>query len=193
MKERTTWMYRLSVPIIYVIFRTIWRPKVIGVENIPKDTGIVLAGTHTHILDAWMLLTTVPRTVHFLAKKELWSGLKGLYFGSMGMIPVDRSKHDHNSLEMAVEYLKDGCAVVVFPEGTLERGKGLMEFKIGAVKMAQDADVQVVPFAVCGKYKAFRRNVTIKYGKPISISKKKDLTKDNEKLREEVRKLLEEE
>jgi 1-acyl-sn-glycerol-3-phosphate acyltransferase len=193
MKERTTWMYRLSVPIIYVIFRSIWRPKVIGVENIPKDTGVVLAGTHTHILDAWMLPTTVPRTVHFLAKKELWSGLKGLYFGSMGMIPVDRSKHDHNSLEKAVEYLKDGCAVVVFPEGTLERGKGLMEFKIGAVKMAQEANVQVVPFAVCGKYKAFRKSVTIKYGKPISISKRKDLTKDNERLREKVKELLEEE
>ena len=193
MKDRTTWMYRLSVPIIHVIFKTIWRPRFIGVENIPKDTGVVLAGTHTHILDAWMMVTSVPRTVHFLAKKELWHGLKGLYFGGMGMIPVDRSKHDHNSLEKAVEYLNDDCAVVVFPEGTLERGKGLMEFKIGAVKMASLANKPVVPFAVVGKYKAFKKNVVIKFGKPIKISKNKDLTKDNEKLREAVRKLLEEE
>ncbi len=192
--RRTTWMYRLSVPIIWCIFRGLWRPKVEGTENIPKDTGVVLAGTHIHYLDAWMLPTTCPRVVHFLAKKELWKGLKGLYFGSMGMIPVDRSKHDHNSLEMAAEFLKDECAVVVFPEGTLERGRGLMEFKIGAVKMAQMADKPIVPFAVTGKYKIFGHSkLKIKYGKPIKVSKRKDLTKDNEKLRESVRKLLEEE
>ena len=63
--------------------------------------------------------------MHFLAKKELWRGFKKILFANMGLIPVDRSKKDHNSLVKAEEYLNNECLIGIFPEGTTEKGRGL--------------------------------------------------------------------
>ena len=80
----------------------------------------------------------------------------------------------------------------IFPEGTINKTKDIiMPFKIGAVKMASETDSQIVPFTITGKYKAFKKNITIEFYKPISI-KSDDLTKENEKLMKFISKQLEE-
>ena len=104
-------LYRFLRPIIKFLTNTFIRPKYIGIENIPKEGRIILAGRHTSILDCFLLISATKRSVHFLAKKELWKGLKKILFANMGLIPVDRSKKDHNSLVKAEEYLNNECLI----------------------------------------------------------------------------------
>ena len=67
----------------------------------------------------------------------------------------------------------------------------IMPFKIGAVKMAHETDTQIVPFTITGKYKAFKKDITIEFYKPIKL-KSNDLTKENERLMTFISKQLEE-
>lgn len=176
---RDAWLYRFLRPIIKFLILFI-RPKYIGLENIPKEGAIILAGNHTSILDPLILISATKRSIHFLAKEELWHGLKKIIFNNMGLIPVNRKIKDHNALVMAEDYLKDGSVIGIFPEGTTEKGRGLLPFKIGSVKMAQDTNTKIVPFIINGKYRLLGR-IRITFLEPISITG--NLEEENNRLR----------
>ena len=180
-KYNDAFLYRLLRPLITLLFKFIYRPKIVGVSNISKSGGIILAGNHNHNMDAAFLISSTKRNIHFLAKIELFKGLKRHFFKNMGLIPVDRSKKNHKSLEIAYEYLKNNKVIGVFPEGTFGKGK-ILPFKMGAIKMAYETGCEIVPFAITGDFKIFSRNLKIEFGKPIKI-KSSDLEKENEKLR----------
>lgn len=72
--------------ILTPLFYLIYRPKVVGKENIPKNGAVVLAGNHTNNLDALLLIAVVFRPVHFLAKIELFRGIVGVVVKGMGCI-----------------------------------------------------------------------------------------------------------
>lgn len=182
-------LYIILRPIIKKLFIILYRPKIIGKENIPKSGRIVLAGNHTNNFDCIFLMSSTKRCIHFLAKDELWKGLKKIIFSNMGLIPVNRRKKDHKSLQLAEEYLKAEKVIGIFPEGTFGKGK-ILPFKIGAVKMAYDTNSKIVPFAITGNYKLFSNNLKIIFDKPISITSS-DLDKENIKLREKICSLVE--
>lgn len=182
-------LYKIVRPIIKVLFKFLYTPKIIGSENIPKEGRVVLAGNHTNNFDCLLLMSSTKRCIHFLAKKELLSGLKKIIFSNMGLIPVDRKHHDHSALESAEKYLNDGMVIGIFPEGTTEKGRGLLPFKIGAVKMAYDTNTKIVPFTITGKYKFFSKNLKIVFGAPIKVDGK-DLEKNNEKLRDKINSMI---
>lgn len=182
--------YRILRPIVKFLFLILYTPKIIGKENIPKDGRIILAGTHISILDCVSLMTSTKRGIHFLAKKELWHGFKGIIFSNLGLIPVDRKKHDHSVLEKAENYLKNEKVIGIFPEGTTEKGRGLLSFKIGAVKMAYDTNTMIVPFVIKGKYRFFSRDLKIIFDKPIKV-KNSDLEKENKNLRDKIISMME--
>ena len=152
-------LYRLLRPLIKLITNIFIRPKYIGLENIPKKGRIILAGTHTNNLDCFLLISSTKRSVHFLAKDELWRGPKKIIFSHMGLIPVNRRIKDSTPLRKACEYLNKEQLIGIFPEGTTEKGKGLLPFKIGAVKMAKDTNTKIVPFVISGDYKLFSKNL----------------------------------
>ena len=182
-------LYRILRPIFTFLMKLLFQPKYTGLENIPKEGPVVLAGNHTGYLDCGFLISSTKRTVHFLAKKQLLDGPKKLFFGNMGIIPVDRSIHDKGALHAAIEALNNGEIIGIFPEGTINKTDDvIMPFKIGAVKMAYEAKCQVVPFVITGKYKLFARP-TIEFYKPIK-PKHKDLDIDNKKLMDIVSKGL---
>lgn len=172
MKEKKeSLLYRFIRPIISFLFPLIFRPKIIGKENIPSVGKIILAGNHTSNLDCLLLISSTKRCIHFLAKKELFSGIKKIIFSNMGLIPVDRSKKSHNSLVMAEDYLNSNMVIGIFPEGTTEKEKNkILPFKIGAVKMAYDTKSNIVPFIITGDYKPFSNNLTVRFLKSISIN-----------------------
>ena len=179
-------LYRFLRPILTFLMKVIFRPKIIGKENIPTDGSMVLAGNHTNILDPVLILASTKRTVHFLAKKELIDGPFGFAFKHMGIIPVNRKIKDKTVLSTSETFLKEGKLVGIFPEGTTEKGRGFLPFKLGAVKMANSTSTPILPFAIIGKYSLFKR-VTIVYGKPYKV--KGSLLSENEKLRNKVIKL----
>lgn len=183
-------LYIIVRPIVACLFKLLYHPKIIGKENILSSGGIILAGNHTSILDCLLLMSSTKREIHFLAKKELFTGIKGIFFSNMGLIPVDRSKKNPEAIRSANNYLNNDEIVLVFPEGTTEKGRGLMEFKMGAVKMASDTNSKIIPFAIKGKYKIFGPGVNIKFLEPIEINN--DLESENKRLREIIKLTLKE-
>lgn len=184
--------YIIIRPFLNVLVKVFLTPKYKGLENIPKDGKIIFAGTHVSILDPLLLGSSTKRSIHFLAKDELWKGPKKIIFNNLGLIPVNRREKDSNSLKLAREYLKSGKVIAIFPEGTLEKEKEtLLPFKMGAIKLASDTKTKIVPFAITGSYKLFSRSLKIEFGKPVTV-KGKDLEKENKKLEDVITKLIKE-
>lgn len=98
-----------------------WNPQVINADVIPKNGPIILCGNHLHKNDQFPVMLATNRTIHWMAKDEYFMNPKSRFvMNVMGCIPVmrgERKSQDHSS-EIAIEYLKKGDAVGLFPEGT---------------------------------------------------------------------------
>ncbi|MBE6138566.1 MAG: 1-acyl-sn-glycerol-3-phosphate acyltransferase [Firmicutes bacterium] len=186
-KYKDVLLYKILRPVITFLFKVLYRPKILGTENIPKNGRIILAGNHTHNLDCAILISSTKRNIHFLAKVELFKGFKKILFSNMGLIPVNRKIKDHNVLVHAYNYLENEKVIGIFPEGTHGKGK-ILPFKIGAVKMAYETKSDIVPFAITGTYKILSNDLKIVFGKPIKIESN-NLDKENKKLRNIVVKM----
>lgn len=185
-----TLFYRIVRPIVKFLFYILFRPTVIGKENIQTNDSLVLAGNHTKWLDPVFLVAVNKRQVHFLAKEELFHGITKFIVKGMGCISVNRKIHDKDALRNAKDGLKKGCCIGVFPEGTINRTKDIiMPFKIGAVKMSSDTNSDLVPFVITGKYKLFRKCIRIEFLPKRKVSD--DLQQENEKLMLEISRKLE--
>lgn len=190
MKEPLFYKY-IAKPLIIFYVKIFLRPKVIGIDNIPKKGSVVLAGNHTNNLDSVMIAAINKRVVHFLAKDSLLKGWKKIIFSGMAIIPVNRKIHDKDALINAVTALNNGLVVGVFPEGTINRTNDIiMPFKYGAVKMASETSSPIIPFIITGSYKLFNNNLRIEFLKPINIPKEEDLTIYNQKLMNIISKKL---
>lgn len=187
MKDKT--FYKIVKPPVSILFKLLFRPTIIGLENIPKEEGVILAGNHTKWLDPVMLVSVTKRQIHFLAKDELFKGKAKFIVKGMGCIPVNRKIHDKNALETAYKYLEDKLCVGIFPEGTINRTDDvIMPFKIGAVKASKETNSKIVPFTITGKYKLFKKNIKIEFLPPLKIEE--DLDNYNKKLMDLVSKKL---
>lgn len=109
------------------LFKNYYNPIIIGEENIPKDGPILLCGNHLHVLDQFPVIVSTKRTSHWMAKKEYFDGRLGPLFKLTGAICVDRYGDSNKSFEEAINYLENGDAVGLFPEGTRN---GLKEEKL---------------------------------------------------------------
>ena len=181
-------LYNIVKPIVWLFNLLFVHPKVIGKENIPKTGRIILAGNHTHLLDPLPLIVLNRRPVHFLAKQSLFKYPQGIIFRHVKLIKVKRDGHDSKALSDAVECLKNDNIIGIFPEGTRERGRGLMEFKYGAVKMAHEANSLIIPFAIIGSFNPFKKLIYV-FDKPFKVTG--NIEKDNKNLRERISKLIE--
>ena len=176
-------LYRVVRVILKPIFAFLYRPKIIGKENIIHDEAVIYAGNHQHNLDSLFLAYVIKRTVHFIAKKEMVESRLGFAFRRIGLIPVDRTKKNPLAIKTALDYLSKGAVIGIFPEGTFNRtGDVIMPFKFGAVKLAHDSQAYLVPFTITGKYGLFglKKRAIITFLKPYKV--KDDLVKENKKL-----------
>lgn len=189
---KDTIFYKIISSLLRGLFLVLFRPNIKGFQNIPTEKNYVLAGNHTKWLDPIMLIAIIPKQVHFLAKDSLFKGITKPFLKGVGAIPVNRKIHDHQALESAIKALKEKKVIGIFPEGTINREKKTptLPFKMGAVKMANTTNTPLVPFIITGKYQLFSSKITIEFLKPRNISD--NLEKENQKLREELDKKLEE-
>ena len=177
--------YKIVRPIIIILIKIFYPPQVLGLDNIPKEGRILLAGNHTKWLDPIMMVSIVKRQIHFLAKEELFHGYTKVIVKGMGCVPVNRKIHDKDALQGAIDYLNNDLCVGIFPEGTINKtDEVIMPFKIGAVKACSETNTKLVPFVITGKYKIFRKNVKIEFLKPMTISN--DLEKSNQELMNKI-------
>ncbi len=170
MKEPT--LYKIVRPPLAFLFKLIYRPEAEGTENIPAEGKIILAGNHTHLLNCFSVALATKRCVHFVAKAELMKGIGKYIFPGLGIIPIDRSTNGKEAILETEKYLEDGKLIAIFPEGTVNRTDDpMMPFKGGAVKIALDTGSDIVPFAITGKYKPFKKGLKIKFMPAIKVEK----------------------
>lgn len=181
-------LYKLLIP-LNKVFIKLYRPTYINIENIPKKDAVILAGNHTSKLDPLLLMSSTNRCIHFLAKIELFSGMKKIFFKNVGIIPVDRKRKNPEAMNLANEYLKNNKVIGIFPESTINKTKNIiMPFKYGAVKMAKDTNSYIVPFSITNKYKIFKKSVTISFGRPYKVTN--ELETENKILENKVIELI---
>jgi 1-acyl-sn-glycerol-3-phosphate acyltransferase len=124
-----------------------------GGEHVPRKGGVVLASNHVSYLDfIFCGYATQPsnRLVRFMAKKSTFDHpVSGPLMRSMHHIPVDRAA-GAASLDQAIDWLRQGEVVGVFPEATISQSYEVKDFKTGAVRMAAEAGVPLVPMITFG-------------------------------------------
>jgi len=181
-------LYKILIP-LDKLFITLYRPTYNNLENIPKTGSVILAGNHTSKLDPLLLMSSTNRCIHFLAKIELFKGIKKVFFKNLGIIPVDRKRKNPEAISLGNKYLLNNKVIGIFPESTINKTKDIiMPFKYGAVKMAKETDSYIVPFAITNKYELLKKSVTISFGKPYKVSE--DIETENKKLENKVIKLI---
>ena len=185
-------LYRIGRFILGPFFKLYYNPTIIGKENIPKEGAILIVGNHKHLYDQCLSIISTKRFIKYMAKREYFDNKKTRwFFKAVGCISVDRSVHDGKAKGEAIETLKNGGAIGLFPEGTRNKTQEfLLPFKFGAVSMAKKTDAYLVPFGITGDYIFRSKNLVIKYGKPFKVTDM-ELEEANNLLYETVKKLME--
>jgi 1-acyl-sn-glycerol-3-phosphate acyltransferase len=181
MREREL-VYPPVIGAIKTTFRVLdLKIKIIGAEKIPATGGAVLASNHISYLDfifAGLAARPSGRLVRFMAKKEVFDHkISGPLMRGMRHIPVDREA-GLGSYRMALDFLKAGEVVGVFAEATISRSFTVKELKNGAIRMAQAANVPVIPVGLWGTQRLWTKGrpkrlwqrhvpITIVVGDPI--------------------------
>ncbi|MCI0406433.1 MAG: (d)CMP kinase [candidate division Zixibacteria bacterium] len=173
-RSKMKWFYLLVWSSVRNLSRILWRLSREGIENIPREGGVIIASNHISWYDPPFVSVSCPREVHFMAKRELFSiPVLGLVIRNLNAFPVSRGKYDRQALEAAIEVLKKGEALIVFPEGTRSRKKGeFLPPKAGIGVLAREGQVPIVPTYISGSdelpkvFFSFGR-VRVIFGKPI--------------------------
>jgi 1-acyl-sn-glycerol-3-phosphate acyltransferase len=154
----------------------LYRLRAEGVENLPETGGFVLAANHISNFDPWPLgLPLFPRRyLRFMAKSELFWWPLGPVISAGGAFKVRRGERDIEAMKRAVELVREGHIVVMFPHGTRQR-KGLVKkhrprSHTGAARIALEAGAPLVPAAITGTDRLARLGpLRVRYGKPLDL------------------------
>lgn len=160
---------RIGVALRYLLYRNDIR----GLENVPQAGAVLFVANHTNFIDGPVLFGLLPRRVSFLIKSEAMTGPLGWLLAKVGQFSINRAEVDRRPLLAALELLKSGGCVGIFPEGTRGDGKVSQVFG-GAGWLAGRSGATVVPIAVRGtarpgRRRRFRPTVTVLFGTPFAV------------------------
>jgi len=167
------WKYKTVQFITNIILKILYRVSYEGFENIPMEGGVIVAANHASMIDPPALGARSPRELVYLAKKELFPiPVVRLLLKISHSIPIDRAGYSKRTLKQVVESLKEGWALVMFPEGTRTKTGEFGRPKKGIGMVAVMADVPVVPCWIEGSYKAkpFVSKIKLHFLPPIKPS-----------------------
>ncbi len=132
--------------------------EVIGEEHIPRDTAVVFIGNHQGYFDIPILLGYVNKTKAFISKIEILKvPLLSDWMKLMQCTFLDRKdmRQSVRAMGEAIETVKRGYSLVIFPEGTRSRGGPVGDFKAGSLKLALKAGVPIIPVTIDGSWRIF--------------------------------------
>lgn len=162
-------LYRMIRGILLPFIYLFYRPSVQGLHHIPAEGSGIVYSNHTSLLDPIAIGCILPRRIYFMAKEELFHlpGLSAL-IQRLGAFPVKRGKADLSAIKHSLQVLKEGKLFGIFPEGTRSKTGELMAFSHGIASIALKSQAPVIPVAITGGYRLFRRiNITI--GAPLTF------------------------
>jgi 1-acyl-sn-glycerol-3-phosphate acyltransferase len=141
-------LYWIAWNISWLFTHVVCRYRVRGIENMPQSGPLLIVANHLSWYDPLLIGVILPRRLWFCAKVELFSWpLIGWACKQTGQIPVRRGKSDRSSLEKALAYLREGRAVVIFPEGKVEKHGRMIEAHTGIAMLAQRTGAILLPIA----------------------------------------------
>ncbi|MFD7512780.1 lysophospholipid acyltransferase family protein [Streptomyces sp. NPDC059853] len=184
------------------LLRLFFRPRVEGLENIPGEGPVVLAGNHLTFIDSVVLPLISKRQVHFIGKDEYVTGrsLKGRvmawFFTGVGMIPVARDGGHGGvaALMTGLRVLEQGKVFGIYPEGTRSPDGRLYRGRTGIARLTLMSGAPVVPFAMIGTDRVQPggkglprigrgRRITVRFGTPLDFSRYEGMDRDRYVLR----------
>lgn len=169
-------LYRIVGTLSLPFVKGLYRLRARGLEHLPEG-GFVLAANHTSNFDPWPLgIPFLPdRQLRFMAKSELFNPILAPFLRAGGAFKVRRGEGDVEAMRTAIELVKAGEIVVMFPEGTRQT-KGLRKKRAarphtGAARIALAAGAPLVPAAIAGTDRLSRLGpLRVAYGAPIDVS-----------------------
>lgn len=186
---------RLSVKLLksfcLAVSRVVWEIEYEGLENIPNHSarGVVIASNHQTYIDPVWIGIPIKRDLRFLAWDEAFKWpIIGPLVRWLGSLPVNTATgRNPDSLKKAIEFLESGSGLMVFPEGAREFEDGIpLDFKPGAVALAAEARVPILPVTISGGNRVWPREwkwpkrgkVTVRFHAPLEIP---DVSHENRK------------
>ncbi len=167
--------------IVKVIFFVIFRVKVEGLENMPKDGAAIVCANHINLLDPVFVGIVIKRQINYIAKKELFKNKAiGWFLQQMKAIPTERGTADMASYKATIKLLKNDEVLGIFAQGTRIKEIDAQAAKGGVALFALKTGAVVVPAGISGSY-GFMRRIKIKFGEPISLKEY-----ENEKIKSEL-------
>jgi len=164
-------LYLATKAVLRPLTSTLFAARVVGAENVPASGPLVVAENHRSYLDPPLLGTWFPRVLHYMAKRELFANpLIGAVLRSVHAFPVDRDRADLGAIKHALELLKRGECVGIFPEGRRNED-GAAKARGGAILIAATARCPLVPVGLVRTKLAVRKwrgaHVEVRIGTPL--------------------------
>jgi 1-acyl-sn-glycerol-3-phosphate acyltransferase len=176
LNPRKTLTYRICAGIVRVVAQVMFRPTVVGADNIPLTGPVIIAPIHRSNVDFAFSLFISPRKIFFMAKEGVFHpAIFGALLLRLGAFPVNRNSADRESMRLAEEVLKRGQALILFPEGTRKTGTSIEALHDGVVFIASRSGAKIVPVGIAGSEQAMPvgaklprfAKIQIVVGKPI--------------------------
>jgi 1-acyl-sn-glycerol-3-phosphate acyltransferase len=206
-RRRLEPIYSVAIAAGLGLFRA-WRlkPSATGLKHVPSTGGAVLAMTHFGYLEfalvEWAVWKHNRRHIRFLTKKGAFDKpVVGTLLRGMRHISVDM-KAGSDAYAQAVQALKDGELVGVFPEAGVSASFTVRDFKTGAARLAAEAGVPLIPVAVWGGHRLLTKNRKIRnrerigvpvhfsVGAPIEMTEAEDVRAVTDELRETMQRMV---
>jgi len=166
-------LYKCFWLLLPILMKPLFGFRVYHADRVPLKGAVIVASNHISLADPPVVGAAAPREMHYLGKKELFENrFLGALVAALNTVPVSRGRPDRAALKRIAQLLRDGQAVLMFPEGTRGPGDRLLPGKIGLGKLALDAGVNVVPARVSAsnclwKTLTRRRRLTVRFGQPV--------------------------
>jgi 1-acyl-sn-glycerol-3-phosphate acyltransferase len=153
------WLIDALRPAILGLSRALWRISFRGVEHVPAEGGLIIASNHQTYVDPFWVGSRVRRPLRFLAWDEAFKWpLMGRALGLLGAWPIVLDRGNPTAHRRSLRWLRSGGAVMIFPEGQRAYADGEMSrFKAGAVRLALEAGVPILPVTIRGGQRVWPR------------------------------------
>ena len=165
-------LYTFAVPIAKFVMSLKYKLRYEGKENLPKTGAYIVSANHLTSFDPVLLAMNSGRVIHFMSKYENFENPFSRFFLThFNSFPVKRGSSDKSSIEYAINLIKHGEVIGIFPEGTRNKEGGEpQKAKSGVALIAKATNADVVPCSIhIGEKKGFRRLCTVRYGELIKF------------------------